>query len=90
MNNLGTCYRHGFGVDEDKTKGLELYEQSALLGFSVAMYNLGVCYQYGTAVSRDLNTAKEWYAKAAAQGNEIAQESLDELNAPPDAESDNE
>ena len=90
MDNLGSCYDFGVGVDEDLTKAFELYEKSALLGYSRGMYNLGYCYQYGSGVAKDLNKANEWHAKAAAQGDADAQNELDELNAPPASESDNE
>ena len=86
MNNLGACYQHGQGVDEDKTKAFELYEQSALLGCSGAMTNVGAEYeagrwQDGEGVTKDLNKAKEWYTKGAAQGNADSQNKLDALNA---------
>ena len=90
MNSLGSCYIRGEGVDQDLTKGFELYEQSALLGNSNAMYNVGVFYEEGLGVPRNLNKAKEWFTKASAQGHKNAQEVLDELNAPPAAESDDE
>jgi len=81
MNNLGYCYHYGVGVDEDKTKAFELYEQSANLGDSAAMFSVGVCYEDGEGVTKDTKKAKEWYAKSAAQGDKNAQAQLDSLNA---------
>jgi TPR repeat protein len=81
MNNLGYCYELGGGVDQDMTKAFELYEQSALLGHSTAMYNLGNCYKCARGVLKDLEKAKEWYTKAVGKGYVNAQTVLDELNA---------
>ena len=78
---MTVCYCVGSGVDEDLTKAFELYEQSALLGYSAAMNNLGMCYEDGSGVAVDLAKAKEWYTKATAQGNTNAETQLDLLNA---------
>ena len=77
MDNLGTCYDFGVGVDEDLTKAFELYEKSALLGFSFGMWSVGNCYKNGSGVAKDISKAKEWYAKSAAQGEKDAQTQLD-------------
>ena len=66
---------------ESLTKAVELYEKSANLGDSSAMFNLGYCYKEGDGVIKNLNQAREWYTKAAAQGDAEAQTQLDSLNA---------
>jgi len=58
-----------------------LYEKSATLGYSIAMYNLGNCYKNGWGVTKDLTKAQEWYTKAAAQGHAKAQTKLDRLTS---------
>ena len=69
MSNLGVCYTNGQGCAQNMTKGVELYQKSANLGRSHAMYNLGNCYKNGWGVTKDLTKAQEWYTKAAAQGH---------------------
>ena len=44
MRSLGGCYENGHGCVQNDTKAMELYEKSAKLGYSAAMYNIGVCY----------------------------------------------
>ena len=67
------------------TKAVEwyMYEKSANLGFSTAMFNCGNNYRYKDGeVTKDLNQAREqWYTKAVAQGYAKAQTQLDQLNA---------
>ena len=82
MNMLGQCYNtagNGKGCDQNLTKAVELYEKSAQLGNSDAMYNLGECYETGDGVTKDFNKARKWYTKAAAQGDEDAQTILETL-----------
>jgi TPR repeat protein len=44
MNNLGTCYELGKGVDKDVLRAYDLYEESAKKGNTQGMSNLGFLY----------------------------------------------
>jgi len=44
MNNLGTCYELGKGVDKDILRAYDLYEESSRKGNAQAMSNLGFLY----------------------------------------------
>lgn len=44
MNNLGTCYELGKGVDKDILRAYDLYEEAAAKGNAQAMSNLGFLY----------------------------------------------
>ncbi|MBQ3875485.1 MAG: sel1 repeat family protein, partial [Bacteroidaceae bacterium] len=59
----------GFGVLQDYSKAVELYERSAIQGDAYAQMCLGICYENGCGVFRDYSKAVEWYEKSAAQGN---------------------
>lgn len=73
---VGSCYRHGKGVEQDGAKAIEWYERAAASG-DVHAYNLlGECYFAGEIVDKDIATAIEWYTKAAEQGNMMAQSNL--------------
>ncbi|KAI9208768.1 uncharacterized protein BJ171DRAFT_565222 [Polychytrium aggregatum] len=66
--HLAGCYHDGTGVDQDRTKAVELYRDLAESGLPQAQVGLGRCYEGGEGVDRDFNTAIEWYTKAADQG----------------------
>ena len=84
---LATCYRYGWGCDQNDNKAVEWFEKSASLGYSEAMDYLGNIYRFGrSGVTIDLNKARDWYTKAAAQGRVTAQEALDALDNPDDNE----
>jgi TPR repeat protein len=66
MNNLGTIYRDGLGVQQDYAKAREWYEKAAAAGSAPSMNELGKIYVNGWGVARDLGKAQAWYEKAAA------------------------
>jgi hypothetical protein len=86
LNNLGTCYEQGIGVEKDIVKAVECYRQAAKLNYPLACYNLAACYEAGEDVPEDIKTEKELYQlvtelyqKAADQGDEDAQQALSEV-----------
>lgn len=74
--NLGLLYFTGEGVEQNKTKAIELFTQSAEQGNTDAQNNLGVIYLMGEGVEQSTKKAIEWFEKAAEQNNEEAIENL--------------
>ncbi len=74
--NLGWCYSHGKGVEQDDTEAIHWYKKAAEGGDSQGQYILGWCYFYGKKVEEDHEKAAHWYQKAAEQGHGLAQYEL--------------
>ena len=72
MYNLGLCYEHGDGVEQDKHKAFELYERASEMGNSNAIYALGVCYEHGDGVEQDKHKSFELNQRASEMGNPYA------------------
>ena len=70
---LGNHYCHGqLGLQQDRSKAIELWKQAAKLGSSQAHFSLGVIYiQEG-----NLKKAKIHYEAAAMAGDEVARGNL--------------
>ena len=67
--HLGVQYEHGrYGLKEDVTRAVELYERAAELGGKGAHYNLGILYANGEGVERDTSKAFRHYEAAAICG----------------------
>ncbi|CAE7643912.1 esiB [Symbiodinium sp. CCMP2592] len=67
--NLGVMYSKGLGVRQDYGKAVELFQSSADLGNSKAMFNLGLMYFHGAGVQKRITKAVELYEEAAGLGN---------------------
>ena len=76
QNDLGVCYRKGFGVTQDYYEAAKWYRKAAEQGDADAQYNLGLCYETGEGVTQDYYEAVKWYRKAAEQGHAGAQNNL--------------
>ncbi|QXO72613.1 tetratricopeptide repeat protein [Morganella morganii] len=79
INNLGSLYQHGYGVEQDHAKAISLYEKSAEMGSPGGYFNLGSLYEHGDGVKQDDNKAIEYYEKALAAGHYPAQKKIDDL-----------
>ena len=67
LNNLGTCYELGNGVQQNITKAYEVYEEAAKKRNSQAMSNLGyIWYKKGKASNsqEQLEEAARWFRSA--------------------------
>ncbi len=76
MNELGSLYENGKGVNRDPDRAFDLYLQAAKQGEAIAQTNVGVCYENGTGVPKDIKEAIRWYEMAASQGHVEAQRNL--------------
>ena len=66
---LGSCYRHGWGVQCDMTSAVEWWQKAADLGDAYAYYCLSDCYRFGKGgLPKDVEKAFEHYMKAAEGG----------------------
>ena len=79
QNNLGNCYYHGNGVEENEKEAVKWYRKAAEQGDASAQYDLGNCYYYGRGVGQNYEEAVKWYRKAAEQGYDNAQHNLGNL-----------
>ena len=68
MFELGLCYVHGIGTEQDLEKAFACFSDAAQSGLPEAQYELGVCYRCGEGTEQDIKTALYWYEKAANQG----------------------
>jgi TPR repeat protein len=74
---LGDHYYDGLGgLQQDRTKAMELWKQAAELGYSKAHNDLGSIYNEG----EDLMKAKFHYEAAAMAGHEVARSMLGDMD----------
>lgn len=81
QNDLGYCYDHGKGVEENKRIAVIWYRKAAEQNNRSGQSNLGYCYYNGTGVPQDYDLARFWFEKAAANGSEPAKKMLEKMNA---------
>ena len=75
--SIGCYYHHGTnGYPVDNTKALELYHQTAELGYAKAYNGIGYAYEYGEGVEVDKEKAAHYYELAAIGGNAVARHNL--------------
>jgi len=80
MCNLGNCYYHGIGVDNDDIKALECFGRASEQGEAFAIYNIGNMYLHGRTVEQDTAEAAKWFLQSAERGNPEALKTMDQLN----------
>lgn len=72
-NNLGFCYRHGYGVEKDLQKAYDFYKVAADGGFVSAQYTVGYFHMEGLLGELNYRKGIEYYLKAADNGHATAQ-----------------
>lgn len=73
LNALGDKYRDGDGTEQDYSKAIEYYRQSADRGDAYGQTNMGFIYYYGKGMEQNYSEALKWYKLAGEQGNSYAQ-----------------
>lgn len=68
MNNLGSSYQLGLGVEQNDAEAVRWYKMAAAQEFVPSMAVLGWMYQTGKGVGKDYDAAFGWYEKAAKAG----------------------
>ena len=72
MNDLGSCFDRGAGVEQNHTEAFRWFKKAAEAGNFLAQYNLGMYYHRGIATVKDFEKALYWYEKAAQQNPDFA------------------
>lgn len=73
QTELGQCYEHGIGIEENMYLAVKCYRLAAEAGYARAQFYLGRCYFEGNGVVLDTVKAVQWYRKAAEKGDTEAQ-----------------
>lgn len=73
QDELGSCYKFGFGVEKDVDVAVKWYRRSAEQGYADAQASLGLCYLHGDGLVEDKEEAVKWLRRAAEQNHSWAQ-----------------
>ena len=77
IHMVGMFYSEGMkGLPQDQTRALELWHQSAELGFHEAYRCIGIAYEDGNGVEMNKKMAKHYFELAAIGGNFLARGKL--------------
>jgi TPR repeat protein len=68
IGQLGNCYEHGLGIEQDYKKAAECYTVAAKAGIIGAAFALGTLYENGLGVEQDYREAGKWYEPAVNSG----------------------
>lgn len=77
--SLGSMYKAGSGVEQNKAEAARWYRKAAEQGLAAAQFDLGLLCMHGEGVPKDLKEAALWFRKAAEQGNAAAMNYLGAL-----------
>ena len=66
---LGDVYWHGYGVEENDTKAVQLFRLAIAQGHIGSQYNLGKAYLRGIGVEQNLTKAMQLLKSSADQGH---------------------
>ena len=76
---LGNCYYHGLGIEQNIQEALSWYNRAASSGYAPAQNAIGKAHETGDFGAEDLKTAQRYYTMAANQGNVEAMYNLGRL-----------
>lgn len=79
FDNLGNCYQHGFGTQQNTNKAIQCYEVAAKSDDDYALYRLGNIYWYPDYQKENNELALEYFIKAASEGNEDSKRFLNQI-----------
>jgi len=69
LYNLGMCYMHGYGCDQDAERAFHCFRSAAEFGHPEAINNIGGCYRDGILVPTNQVAAVRWFKRSADLGN---------------------
>ena len=72
INNLGSLYYSGIGVEKNMEKAAELFAVAADKGNEESALNLAFLYLSGNGVSNDNRKAMDYFVQSAQKGNLVA------------------
>lgn len=64
INNVGSCYYQGTGVDVDYSEAFKWFKRAAESGDPYGISNMGECYEMGRGTAPDPIKAKDCYLRA--------------------------
>lgn len=73
LNNLGSLYYSGIGIEKDTAKAAILFEKAAALDNAEATVNLAFIYLTGNGIAQDNAKAMELFEKGSKLGNPTAE-----------------
>lgn len=76
---LGWLYREGLGVEQDKVKSWDYYQQALEMQYSDAIVDVALLYRDGDMVEKDYTKAQGYLLKAANKGNARAMFELSQM-----------
>lgn len=79
MNEVGSMYLNGTGVEKNERLGFKWLKRAAELKNSVAQAMVARMYELGIGVEQDIHEALKWYVDAANAGEIHAKERLNTL-----------
>lgn len=76
LNNLGSCFEFGHGVEKNRDTAYQLYKESAEKGYDQAMLNIAYLTMQNASVSNTQSQFKEsafWFRKLTMNDPEFAE-----------------
>ncbi len=78
---IGAMYQEGgYGIKQDKSKGINSLKEGANQGLPKCEYGLGVAYYNGDGVEKDRNVAYNWIKKSANHGDSLSKDAIRDWN----------
>jgi len=74
--NVGECYYHGKGVEQNAEQAFEWYMRAADKGDMQSQVNVANAYYLGNGTEQDHHKAFLWYREAAFQGHILSQKNV--------------
>jgi hypothetical protein len=63
--NLGFCFQHGLGVDQNLAESVKLFEQSTTQRAPAGVAHYALCVHFGSVFYEDLESAADYYGLAS-------------------------
>ncbi len=76
MYELGNCYIHGIGVEQNKYEGYRFMNKAATKEHRLAMETVGYCLMRGIGCEKSVPEAIKWFEKADIKGSSAAKYQL--------------
>lgn len=83
-DNIGQCFEHGWGTEQDIGQAINFYQLAGDGGYFLGYYHAGEIFEKGYADEpKNIETAVEWYIKAAENGLQKARTRLIQMRRLP-------
>ncbi|MBO4401495.1 MAG: sel1 repeat family protein [Selenomonadaceae bacterium] len=79
MNEVGSMYMGGTGVEKDERAGFSWIKKAAELKNPTAMAMTARMYELGIGTEQNISEALKWYVEAANAGEEHARQRIEML-----------